>query len=118
MSAQKRPRDLNQLAASIVASATTEEDETELETCPDCKGAGTIELEDWRDGQLSGMVEVGCRPCKGTGRRVIEAEESPLVSRARKGGLKGGKARAEKLSPERRREIAQKAARSRWGDSS
>ena len=33
---------------------------------------------------------------------------------ARKGGLKGGKARAEKLSPERQREIAKKAASTRW----
>lgn len=30
------------------------------------------------------------------------------------GGLKGGKARAEKLTPEQRKEIAQKAARTRW----
>lgn len=30
------------------------------------------------------------------------------------GGLKGGKARAERLSPEKRREIAKKAARARW----
>jgi hypothetical protein len=33
----------------------------------------------------------------------------------RLGGLKGGKARAEKLSPERRKEIAVKAASARWG---
>ena len=33
----------------------------------------------------------------------------------RLGGLKGGVARAEKLSPERRREIAVKGARARWG---
>ena len=32
----------------------------------------------------------------------------------RKGGLKGGKARAEKLTPERRSEIAKKAAQARW----
>ncbi len=32
----------------------------------------------------------------------------------RQGGLKGGRARAEKLSPERRREIAVKATRARW----
>jgi hypothetical protein len=31
------------------------------------------------------------------------------------GGLKGGKARAAKLSPEKRKEIAQKAAKARWG---
>ena len=29
-------------------------------------------------------------------------------------GRKGGKARAQKMSPERRKEIAQKAAKSRW----
>jgi hypothetical protein len=33
---------------------------------------------------------------------------------ARKGGLKGGKARAAALTSERRREIAVKAASSRW----
>lgn len=36
------------------------------------------------------------------------------VALGRLGGLKGGKARAEKLSSERRREIARKAAQSRW----
>ena len=30
------------------------------------------------------------------------------------GGLKGGKARADKLTPEKRKEIAQKAAKARW----
>ena len=30
-------------------------------------------------------------------------------------GRKGGKARAEKMSPERRREIAKAAAQKRWG---
>ncbi|MBI5869649.1 MAG: hypothetical protein HZB44_01640 [Actinobacteria bacterium] len=44
-----------------------------------------------------------------------EAEKNPaVVELGRKGGLKGGKARAEKLSPERRREIAKKAAQARW----
>ena len=33
----------------------------------------------------------------------------------RRGGLKGGVARAEALSPERRKEIAAKAAKARWG---
>jgi hypothetical protein len=32
-----------------------------------------------------------------------------------KGGLKGGRARADKLTPEQRKEIAQKAAKARWG---
>ncbi|MEE9325597.1 MAG: histone H1 [Dehalococcoidia bacterium] len=32
----------------------------------------------------------------------------------RRGGLKGGPARAKKLTPEQRREIARKAAKERW----
>ena len=32
----------------------------------------------------------------------------------RLGGLKGGKARAAKLTPKRRKEIARKAAKARW----
>ncbi len=36
------------------------------------------------------------------------------VALGRLGGLKGGKARAEKLSKEKRKEIAQKAATARW----
>jgi general stress protein YciG len=52
-------------------------------------------------------------------RLVKEAtEEREEPSRAqvngRKGGLAGGKARAEKLSPEKRSEIARKAAQARW----
>jgi hypothetical protein len=42
-------------------------------------------------------------------------EKDPLaVELGRRGGLKGGKARAEKLSAEERAGIAQKAARARW----
>lgn len=37
-----------------------------------------------------------------------------LATIGRKGGIKGGKARAETLSATRRSEIARKAARSRW----
>jgi hypothetical protein len=36
-------------------------------------------------------------------------------ARGRAGGLKGAKGRAEKLSPEKRSEIARKAAAKRWG---
>jgi len=39
------------------------------------------------------------------------------VSLGRLGGLKGGKARAEALSPEKRKEIAKKAAEKRWARS-
>jgi len=42
-------------------------------------------------------------------------EKNPAaVALGRLGGLKGGRARAEKLSPQRRSQIAKKAARKRW----
>ena len=43
------------------------------------------------------------------------AKDPLAVELGRRGGLKGGKARAEKLSPEQRLEIAKKAAAARWG---
>jgi len=42
--------------------------------------------------------------------------ESPRAIVGRKGGLRGGKARAKKLSPRKRTAIAKKAARARWGN--
>jgi hypothetical protein len=48
-----------------------------------------------------------------TGETPEDAPESGKEY-ARKGGLKGGPARARKLSPEKRREIARKAAQRRW----
>jgi len=69
---RKRPRDLNQLAASIVEAATE-------------------------------------------GEHVEEDTRDPAaVALGRKGGLKGGKARAAKLTPAERRAIATHAARKRW----
>ncbi len=44
-------------------------------------------------------------------------EEADGKDYARKGGLKGGAARSKKLTPERRREIARKAAAARWSKS-
>jgi hypothetical protein len=40
--------------------------------------------------------------------------KNPAVEFARQGGLKGGRARAKKLSPEQRRKIARNAAQARW----
>ena len=45
-----------------------------------------------------------------------EPQKNPAaVELGRLGGKKGGKARAEKLTPEQRKEIARKAAKARWG---
>ena len=74
-SSKKQPRDVNQLAASIVDAATSDEPQVELAT----------------------------------------PEKDPAaVSLGRRGGLKGGRARAAKLTPEQRKEIAKKAAETRW----
>ena len=43
-----------------------------------------------------------------------EGKNPAAVELGRLGGLKGGKARANKLSKKRRSEIARKAARARW----
>jgi hypothetical protein len=74
---RKRPRDINQLAAAVIAEATGER--------PAPRGPDTTE-------KNSAAVELG-----------------------RLGGLKGGRARAEKLSPDRRSDIARKAAQARYG---
>jgi len=47
--------------------------------------------------------------------RAQDSRNPAAVALGKLGGTKGGKARAEALTPERRREIAQKAARKRWG---
>lgn len=44
-----------------------------------------------------------------------EGKNPAAVALGRLGGLKGGKARAAKLTKEQRSEIAKKAAQKRWG---
>jgi hypothetical protein len=44
-----------------------------------------------------------------------EGKDPAAIERGRQGGLKGGKARAEKLTAKKRSQIATKAAKSRWG---
>ena len=51
-----------------------------------------------------------------TGEREASLEIGPINEFARAGGLKGGKARALKLTKEERVQIAKKAAAARWGD--
>lgn len=64
------------------------------------------------------------RPADAIGRAImvakiatgeIEDERDALSSAAAEMGRKGGKARAANMTPERRAEIARKAAAKRWG---
>jgi hypothetical protein len=45
-----------------------------------------------------------------------EGKNPAAVELGRRGGLKGGKARAAKLTPEQRSEAARKAAAARWAN--
>lgn len=73
---KKNPRDLNQMAAKIVALST---------------------------GQINEPDEPELTP-----------EQHYAREFARKGGLAGGKARAKSLTAKKRKEIAVKAAKTRW----
>jgi len=48
----------------------------------------------------------------------LKEKNAAAVALGRLGGLKGGKARAESLTKKRRKEIAQKAAKTRWAKKS
>lgn len=51
-----------------------------------------------------------------TGQKPVEKEKDPAaVALGRKGGLIGGRARADALTPAKRKAIARKAALARWG---
>lgn len=50
--------------------------------------------------------------------RADDGKDPAAVALGRKGGLKGGKARAAALTAGQRSEIACKAARARWSESS
>jgi len=76
---RKRPRDLNALAAAIVADATDEE-------------------------------QAAAEPTE----EPLPEKDPAAVALGRKGGLKGGKARAANMTPEQRSEAAKKAAEARW----
>jgi hypothetical protein len=46
-----------------------------------------------------------------------QGKDPAAVALGRKGGLKGGKARADTMTPEQRAEAARKAAKARWAKS-
>jgi hypothetical protein len=82
---KKLPKDANKLAYEIVRMSTEEEEpETPAAPVPEEPKPERSPISEY-------LAEIG-----------------------RKGGLKGGDARATKLTPEQRKEISQKAAKARW----
>ena len=96
----KKLRDANSLGPRIVAISTAEDEPAVAKPAPTkpskaSESAGTPKREN------------------------IEKEKNPAaVALGRLGGLKGGKARAMKLSPEERARIAHLGALKRWGSKS
>jgi hypothetical protein len=64
--------------------------------------------------KLIGDIATGQVEDREDDRKVDEGKNPAAVVLGRLGGLKGGKARAEKLEPEERLKIAKQAALSRW----
>jgi hypothetical protein len=61
------------------------------------------------------IVEAATGPAEEGQSNKTQPEKNPAaVALGRLGGLKGGKARAEKLSPKKRSQIARQAANARW----
>lgn len=65
--------------------------------------------------QLASSIVVGATSEEKPEQPAAPEKNPAAVALGRLGGKKGGKARAEKLTPEQRREIAKKAASVRWG---
>ena len=59
-----------------------------------------------------GVVQEATRQVEPEHKKTRKEYDYKALGRA--GGLKGGKARAERLTPEERSEIAKKAAQARW----
>jgi len=67
----------------------------------------------WKKGDLNQIA--ASIVAQSTAEPATKPEKNPAaVALGRLGGLKGGNARAKALSPEKRKEIAQKAAQKRW----
>ena len=72
--------------------------------------------------EATDVIGPPCSGCHAPTERIVIAERRRIsttvnphaTALGRLGGLKGGPARAAKLSPRRRREIAKAAARARW----
>jgi len=66
-------------------------------------------------GKLIGDILTGQVEDRAPDRPEDTTKDQAAVALGRKGGLKGGRARADSLTPAERKSIAQAAAKKRWG---
>lgn len=66
-------------------------------------------------GKLIGDILTGQVEDRAESSAPDPTKNAAAVALGRKGGLKGGKARAATMTPKRRAQIARKAAKARWG---
>jgi hypothetical protein len=104
--------------APVTAMATVMATRLELRRCVVCEWEGEV--------VKTAGADPDCPWCHGPtaalpGQELESADDHSDVKNphaaalGRLGGLKGGRARAQTLSAKRRREIASKAAKARWG---
>jgi hypothetical protein len=125
-SRKRRPSDLNALVASIVGDATEDtqegytfrvewsgQDNKWVGRCAEFPSLAWLDPD--KSEALSGITRL-VREVTDTHTpdEPADGKDPAAVTLGRKGGLKGGKARAAKLTPEQRSEIAKKAAAARW----
>ena len=65
-------------------------------------------------GKLIGDILTGQVEDRAPDQSIDPTKDQAAVALGRKGGLKGGRARADKMSAVRRSKIARKAAKARW----
>ena len=111
-SRKKPAKDFNQIARSIVDRATGA-------STPKKKPPRPVKKRDAADvdrAEGEGMAQPQGLPAKNKqpARKAEKAKDPAAVALGRKGGLKGGKARAAKLTEEQLSESARKAAQARW----
>jgi hypothetical protein len=106
MQSEAHNRDANQEAARIVRGTTGQDDQLP----PDLEAAWA----EWSK-RIKNVDERGLSLLRAAFEAGADAARGSSAAKlGRKGGLKGGKARAEKLTAKERSEIAKKAARARW----
>jgi hypothetical protein len=109
----KAPKDTQQLACSILDSVVPDAEPAKKPAPNKAKPLRPVkkqDVEDIEQADSEGMAQPqGLPPLK---------KNPAAVALGRLGGLKGGKARAAKLSKAKRSAIAKKAAKARWKDSS